>query len=70
METCYEMVVSLIGLNPCILRINLRISLISQELYQIPLVESLLNHPSKTINSLIRKLKKVNGDWIDDQIKS
>ena len=29
-----------------------------------------LNHPSKTIYSLIRKIKNVNGDWIDDKIES
>ncbi|MBF4211587.1 DUF825 domain-containing protein, partial [Pseudomonas donghuensis] len=29
-----------------------------------------LSHPSKAIYSLIRKIKNVNGDWIDDQIES
>ena len=29
-----------------------------------------LSHPSKTIYSLIRKIKNVNGDWIDDKIES
>jgi len=29
-----------------------------------------LSHLSKAIYSLIRKIKNVNGDWIDDQIES
>jgi len=29
-----------------------------------------LSHQSKTIYSLIRNIKNINGDWIDDQIES